>query len=198
MTRTISTALFCLFISFTLQSQSGTGWGVKGGLNYGSGGDIDLLSTIEETFSDPSSNLGWHLGVYGKLGNRFYFRPELVYTNLNSDYSNSKFKMQKLDLPVLAGFNIIGPLHVYIGPAFQYILDTDLEDFELSDVENDFTVGFNVGAGVNLGRIGIEMRYERGFSKNEANILGDISDDVVGRLDTRPQQLIISLSYKIN
>ena len=142
--------------------------------------------------------MGWHLGVYAKLGNRFYFRPELVYTNLGSDYANTKFKMQKLDLPVLAGIRLIGPLHVFIGPAFQYILSTNLENFNLKDVENNFTLGFNIGAGINLGRLGVDLRYERGFSENEVDIIGDITYDVIGRLDTRPEQLIISVSYRFN
>ncbi|MEM1001996.1 MAG: porin family protein [Bacteroidota bacterium] len=182
--------IFCLL---SISAQSRIGWGLKGGLNYGSSGNV--INAIGETVENPDNNLGWHLGVYGKLGNRFYIRPELVYTNLNSDYNNSKFKLQKLDLPVLAGFKIIGPLHVFIGPSFQYVLNTDLENLSLSDVENEFSVGFNVGAGINFGRLGIDIRYERGFSENEANIIGEISNTIVGRLETRPEQLIVSVSY---
>ena len=170
-------------------------------MNYGSSGDI--FNSITESVQNPDDNLGWHLGFYGKIGNRLYLRPELVYTNLNSDYNSSKFKLHKLDLPVLAGFDIIGPLHVFIGPAFQYILDTDLQNFSLTDVENDFTVGFNVGVGLNLGRLGIDLRYENGFSENNAGIIdpdliNDLTGDLlVGRIDTRPQQLIITVSYKL-
>jgi hypothetical protein len=147
MNNLLKLGFICALLPMFLQSQSGTGWGLRGGINYGSSGDI--FNSITESVQNPDENLGWHLGFYGKIGNRLYLRPELVYTSLNSDYSNNKFKMQKLDLPVLAGFNIIGPLHLFIGPAFQYILNTDLEEFSLTDVENDFTIGFNVGLGIN-------------------------------------------------
>lgn len=187
-----------LIANFSLKAQARSGWGIKGGLNYGSGGDINLVDTIEATVDDPSNNLGWHLGIYGKLGNLFYIRPELVYTNLSADYNNNKFKMQKLDLPVLAGLKIFGPLHIFIGPSFQFILDTDLENFSLNDVENNFTVGLNAGVGINLGKFGIDVRYEGGFSKNEADIIQIISGEIIGRLDTRPEQVIVSLSYRFN
>jgi hypothetical protein len=73
------------------------------------------------------------------------------------------------------------------------VLKTDLKDIELSDVENEFTVGFQIGGGVNFGKIGIDLRYERGFSPNYINLIGDVEGV---RLDTRPTQLILGLSYK--
>jgi hypothetical protein len=101
--------------------------------------------------------------------------------------------MSKLDLPVLLGFKVIGPLSVFAGPDFQYILNTDFDGVTLGDVENDFTVGLHLGAGVNLGNLGVDLRYERGLSSNEANFVG-LSDQ---RLDTRPSQFILSLWVKL-
>src|SRR5690606_12223707 len=105
------------------------------------------------------------------LGNRLYLRPELIYTRTKSDYDDGDFKMSKLDLPVLVGAKIIGPLHVFAGSAFQYILDTEYDGISIDDVESDFTVGLNIGAGVNIGRFGVDLRYERGFSDNEATFI---------------------------
>jgi hypothetical protein len=68
---------------------------------------------------------------------------------------------------------------------------------EIEDVENDFTVGLNAGAGVNIGRLGFDIRYERGFSENEANFIGNNITDVSGRVDSRPSQVIFSLSLKL-
>ena len=178
-----------------LWSQAGTGWGIKGGLNYGATGKLsdDVINASE----NPDKNIGFHLGVFGKIGNQFYVRPELVYSSISADY-DTKFKMQKLDLPVLAGLQIIGPLHIFAGPSFQYILNTDLEDFGLRDVENNFTVGLNIGVGVNLGSIGIDLRYERGFNSNEVAFFErNTSTPISGRIDTRPEQLILSASIRL-
>ena len=56
-----------------------------------------------------------------------------------------------------------------------------------------FRSGGIVGVGVQAGKLGVDLRYERGFSSNEAEFIG-IGDS--GRIDTRPKQLIVSVSYK--
>lgn len=190
--------IICLLAGAVTYAQSGTGIGIKGGLNFGASGD--LSETVSNDISDISSDskVGFHLGVFGKMDfGTLYFRPELVYTKLNAEYDLSEgkkdFEMSKLDMPLLVGLNILGPVHIFAGPSLQYVLDTDLEDIELEDVKNDFTVGFNIGAGVNLSdQLGVDLRYERGFSDNEAEF-ANISES---RVDTRPSQLILGLSYK--
>ena len=56
-----------------------------------------------------------------------------------------------------------------------------------------FSVGLNFGAAVNFNKFAIDVRYERGFNNNEAKFLNNNSIDI-SRLDTRPDQLILSLS----
>ena len=185
-----------LLTGLTAMAQSGSGFGIKGGLNYAGNGNY--FDSTRDAFENPDKNLGYHFGIFGKLGDKIYVRPELVYTSITSGYDDGDFKMKKLDAPVLLGLKVIGPLHVFAGPAFQYILDTDFDGVTLGDVENDFSVGLNIGAGVNLGKLGIDLRYERGFSENEVNFIntnGGIS--INDRIDTRPDQLILSLSLKI-
>jgi hypothetical protein len=186
-------ALFLVAIStFTFaQSQSAIGLGIKGGLNYNANGDY--FESANSVSKSPDRNVGYHIGIFGKIGNQIYFKPELVYTSTKSDYDNASFKMQKLDAPLLVGIKVIGPLSVFAGPSFQYILDSDFNGISINDIENDFSVGLNFGIGVNINRLGIDLRYERGFSNNEATFIGNngIGTD---RLDTRPDQLILSLS----
>ena len=84
--------------------------------------------------------------------------------------------------------------------SFQYLLQTDFEADQITfdNVENDFTVGMNLGAGVNLGKFGIDLRYERGFSENEIRFINtNITNLNNDRVDTRPDQLILSFSLKI-
>ncbi|WP_067150930.1 outer membrane beta-barrel protein [Pseudotamlana agarivorans] len=173
-------------------AQSGSGWGIKGGLNYNANGDY--FDAVEGAYEDPKANAGFHIGVFGKTGGFIFLRPELVYTNTKSDYDGDAFKMQKIDATMLAGLDLIGPLSLFAGPSFQYILDTDFEGLTVDDMEKDFTVGLNIGFGFNLKRIGIDLRYERAFTKNEATIINNNIPGVQNRLDTRSNQLILSLS----
>ena len=137
--------------------------------------------------------MGYHVGVFGQLGDGFFLRPELIYTKTKSSYDGADFDMSKLDLPVLVGIRFLGIVKAFAGPDFQYILNTDFEDISLGDVENDFTVGLHIGAGVDLGNIGIDLRYERGLSSNEAEFVGLPGQ----RLDTRTSQFILGLSVKL-
>lgn len=190
----ISTALFAV-IGLTSYAQNGTGFGIKGGLNYNANGDY--FESISSNAEHPDRNIGYHIGFFGKIGDKVYFRPELVYTSTKSDYNNDGFKMKKLDAPMLVGLRVLGPLNVFGGPSFQYILDSDFDGISINDIENDFTVGLNFGIGLELDKVGIDLRYERGFNQNEANFINNNIGGASSRIDTRPDQLILSLSVKL-
>ncbi|GAA3657293.1 hypothetical protein GCM10022397_46740 [Flavivirga jejuensis] len=176
----------------TAQGEMVTGMGVKAGLNYNSNGDY--FESVSTNADNPDRNVGYHIGLFGKIGNsRLYFKPELVYTATKSDYTDDSFKMQKLDAPLLVGTRIFGPISVFGGPSLQYILDSEFDGISINNIKNDFSVGLNFGVGVNFKNIGVDVRYERGFSKNEASFLNNNNVDT-SRLDTRPNQLILSLS----
>jgi len=203
MKKTFLVVAFAL-IGSAAMAQSGSGFGVKAGLSYNKNGD--LISSVGDGGQDivegASGKAGYHFGFWGKLDfPKIYLRPELVYSKTKSSYDidgdSQDYDVSKLDMPVLLGYKLIGPLHIFAGPAFQYTLKNDLEGLTVEDVENDFTVGLNAGVGVNLGRLGLDVRYERGFSENEAEIIGDNITDVSGRVDSRPSQIIFALSLKL-
>ena len=196
--RSIMKKLICLVVllTTTLQmsfAQSGSVFGIKGGLNYNANGDY--FQSINTNAENPDRNIGYHIGVFGKLGNKIYFKPELVYTKTKSDYDSGDFDMQKIDAPLLVGLKILGPVSIFAGPSLQYILDSEFEGVDIDAVENDFSVGLNFGIGVIIKKLGIELRYERGFSDNEATFISNNNLANVSRLDTRPEQLIPSLSF---
>lgn len=183
---------FTALIPTTIMAQTSTGIGLKGGLNYNANGDY--FESISDNAQHPDRNVGYHVGLFGKIGNRFYFKPEVMYTSTKSDYNDDTFEMQKIDAPMLFGVKVLGPISVFGGPAFQYILDTEFDGISINDIENEFSVGVNFGIGLNFNSVGIDIRYERGFSNNEATFINDNILNTRGRLDTRPDQLILSLS----
>lgn len=190
--KTLILAVFLVSTAVISNAQNGTGLGIRGGLNYNANGDY--FESIGDNAQDPDGNVGYHIGVFGKIGSKFYFKPELVYTNTKSSYDNDDFKMQKLDAPMLVGAKIIGPLSVFAGPSFQYILDSKFAGISIDDIDKEFSVGLNFGIGFNLNKLGIDLRYERGFSENEGTFINDNIINTESRIDTRPSQLILSLS----
>ncbi|RPA67947.1 hypothetical protein EF405_13450 [Cyclobacteriaceae bacterium YHN15] len=169
-------------------AQTGGGFGIKGGLNFNSNGQY--FKDAQAIWGDPLNNLGFNLGAFGKLPlGPVYLRPELVYTHLKSEINRDNFTTQRLDAPVLVGINVLGPLlSVFAGPSFHYYIEDELRDFDFSK----FNAGYQFGVGVNLGNIGVDLRYERVLSGQTV----DIDNVITGSGDFRFQQLILGLSVK--
>ncbi|WP_111707542.1 porin family protein [Lutibacter citreus] len=191
-----------IFLTSIVFVNAQNGFGIKAGLNYNSNGELkDASSEIGNIIENKGERKsGYNVGVFGKINlGAIYLRPELVYTKTTSQYKlNSEntedYKISKIDVPVLVGLKVIGPLHVFAGPAFQYILKNDLKGIDIKDVENEYSVGINIGASLEFGRFGIDARYERGLNENEADFS---KADKTFKLDSRPDQLIFSLSYSL-
>ena len=198
-----------LFLStlFSVQAQF-FNVGVKGGFNYNSNGD--LIGTIsnsnfEEYFTRAShGDSGYHFGVFAdiKLPFWLYLRPELVYTHTESYYeglgnSDPKLIINKMDIPVLVGIRLIKIVRLFIGPSFQYIINTKFDDIKSTDYE-DFTVGVQAGVGLEFGRLGFDARWEQGLSNSEANFIKGVLPENYAdiNIDTRPSQVIFGVYWK--
>lgn len=192
-----------LFLATFFISNAQSGIGIKAGLGYNTNGKFSQLLNETRTIIDNkgAGKSSFNIGFYGKLNlGPLYLRPELVYTKTTSEYelntsTTADYKLSKLDAPVLVGFKLIGPLNIFAGPAFQYILNNDLKGLKYESIKNDFTVGLNIGASIEFGKLGFDVRYERGLSSNEAKWT-NAGDTFT--LDSRPEQLIFSLSYRLS
>ena len=187
-------------------------WGLKGGVNYNSDSFIEVKDDIIE--GSAKGKTGFHAGVWVRvkvpvLG--VYVRPELVYTSLKSEVAsidgaaNADYNFNKLDIPVLLGKKIFKIANIFVGPSFQYILDSK---FKTSDADflrigspssvdtntDGFTVGFVGGVGVELGRLGVDVRWERSFSDVESKL---INGNDQFNFDTRVNQIIVGLSFRM-
>lgn len=192
----IKTLTFLALLSTSLL-QAQFEFGVKGGLNYDSLGDVDY-DDFSATDLSAGSKTGYHIGAYGKIDLLlFYLRPEIQFTKINSGFADKNIGLSKIEAPILLGYKILGPLSVFAGPSFQYILNEDVEGTTLTDIEENFTVGLQIGTRISFGRLGFGVRYERGFTDNDVRILGVNGVDVEGRIDARPNQFIVSASYEL-
>ena len=197
--------MISLAFAFSQTSTAQIDFGVKAGLNYNS---ESIQSVSEDVFTGAESKTGYHAGVWLRfklpiIG--FYLRPEIVYTNLENELlykiretapsQTTSYNFQKIDIPVLIGKKFFGIGNVFAGPSFQYILNSDFSLNDISEVDTDgFSVGLQFGAGIELGNLGIDVRWERGLNTIESTFLNALSERVT--FDTRVNQIIIGLSYK--
>ncbi|RAJ31643.1 porin family protein [Pedobacter cryoconitis] len=171
--------LFSLFICFSAvafgQILPSFQFGVKGGAN------LSKLSS-QNTFSSDNS-AGYYAGVWARIGAAgIHFQPELYLSGKNTTMTSSKpefagqeskVKFTSLDVPLLIGTKIgaagIG-VRLNTGPVVSFILD-DKQSFgdATKDIfRGDFkkqAVAWQFGAGLDIGKIGVDLRYEAGISK---------------------------------
>lgn len=179
-------------------------FGIKGGINYNSSSIKDVSANV---FSGAEGKAGYHAGIWLRfkipvIG--LYLRPELVYTQLDNNITYTptgglakatSYSFNKIDIPVLLGKKVFGFGNIFAGPSFQYLLKSDFAFSDLKEVKsNGFTVGIVTGAGVEFGKLGIDVRWEKSFSNIQTFFLDNVTNV---NFDTRVNQIIISLSYKL-
>ena len=180
--------------------------GLKAGVNYNSDSFSDVSNDV---FDGAKSKTGYHAGLWFRaklpiVG--LYLRPEIVYTELTNEvnYDNSllvrrstEYKFRKIDVPVLLGKKIFGIGNIFAGPSFQYILSSDFGLNDLSEVSiSNFSLGIQLGGGVEFGRLGLDVRWERGLSKSETKFVDNTVNSTIN-FDTRVSQIIFGVSYRL-
>ena len=198
--------ILCFLIGGAQLAQSQIQGGIKGGINYNSNSFTDVKNDV--VFDNAKSKTGFHAGAWLRINlpvTNLYLRPELVYTQLSNEVSyqyndlsspqTTTYDFQKIDIPVLVGMKFLKIAHVFGGPSFQYILDSDFNIEDLKQVDSDgFSVGVQFGAGIELGKLGLDVRWERALSDTETKFIDSNINDV--NFDTRVNQIILGLSYR--
>lgn len=179
-------------------------FGVKAGLNFASVGDMKIyMEDVYLTKEDSDAKTGFHLGAWSRIAIPvigLYVQPELNYTHLKTEYGdNADYTLNKLDIPVLAGKKILGVGRIFVGPSFQYLLDDDLDVDDFRSVDSDdFTIGIQFGAGAQLGKLGVDLRYDTGLNDTESTFIQNIAGiENQIKVDSRPSQVILGVSYKL-
>jgi hypothetical protein len=149
-------------------------FGVKGGVNLSS-----LGSTASTTFSS-NNRAGYLAGFWARIGAvGFNFQPELYLTSKNVDITSNgvedKAKFTSIDVPLLFGgkigaFGFGG--RFYTGPLISFAIDKNQDFggavnkvFSLNYQNQNFAWQF--GAGLDIQKISIDLRYEAGITKQD-------------------------------
>lgn len=186
--------------------------GPMGGLNIST-----FETSIDSAGVSASSSLsgnGFHGGLFGRFGiKKIYIQPELIYNiNKGTDEqttfgitAKSTVTKADLDVNVLIGYNIVdlevtkvrlnGGLKNSIlmsgkaetevsGSFFGAPVNTTSTD---SDIFNSYALGYTIGAGVDITKITLDVRYN--------GAIGDIDND--NNATTNLSYISISLGFKI-
>lgn len=173
---------FLIFADTQVNAQPAFTIGPKVGLNYtkiaGSHAnvDYDYIRT-------------WSAGAFARANlGKVYLQPEAYFNTKGSDLQinrdpnngtsqnvNGKIRLTSLDVPFLLGYKLVEGKHkksnirIYGGPVASFVLKERQNDLKLLD-ENSYefnkaNIGAQVGAGIDIGNLTFDARYETGLNR---------------------------------
>ena len=161
-----------LLLALSISAKAQFSLGIKGGVDF---------SKINTDNLNSSTTTGYQAGIFARIGTGLYLQPELYLSSaggkFNSDDNaySARVKFTNLNVPLLVGEQFGGKdlnFRVMAGPIYTSQLSKS-ESFSqnFNNAYNDFghynnsTLGFQAGAGVDIGAITADLRYEGGLTK---------------------------------
>jgi hypothetical protein len=146
--------------------------GLKGGANF---------SKLPISSSGISSKYatGFSAGAFTRIDiSKVYVQGELLFTKKSSKYESNLFGGDKkvswstIDVPVLVGYKLLNAdllnVRIFGGGVYSYTINDKASLFK--QVDNSFkkfdksNIGYQVGAGIDVGKLTFDLRYEGGLS----------------------------------
>tara|TARA_B100001250_G_scaffold411175_1_gene439228 strand:- start:1013 stop:1603 length:591 start_codon:yes stop_codon:yes gene_type:complete len=190
--------IFFLLIFTSQLSISQLKYGLKGGVNFDSSGDIILVVDELQKEGPLEGKMGYHFGVYAEVDFlTFYLRPELQYTKVSSKFEKNIIDTSRIELPVSIGFIGLGPLSFFLGPTAFYNLIQKSNQLKFEDIKNKTTFGLHIGTRLKLGSFGIDLRYNKDLTDMESLLLSKAGVPMDGQINTQPNQFTLGFSFKI-
>ena len=148
---------------------------------------------------DGKASAGFQAGALARVSLAgIYIQPELLYTQFKNEYDvdgqNLDVTKKRMDIPVNVGKRFLGIGHIQAGPVFSYYFDDKLSVKDFTTAKQDeFNVGMQIGAGVEVSKLLFDLRYEFGLGKVGSDILNGSKGQY--RTENRPQMLNLSVAY---
>ncbi|MEO3405147.1 porin family protein [Mucilaginibacter sp. CAU 1740] len=160
-----------IMIAASISAKAQFSLGVKGGVNFSKVHFDDL--------SDKTLT-GYQAGLFARVGNSVYLQPELYLSgtggkfdsNENNTAFSGRVRFTNLNVPLLIGKSFGEKdlnFRIMAGPIYTYTLNqSNSVPDNVGNAFSDFNksnIGFQAGAGVDIGAITADLRYEGGLTK---------------------------------
>ncbi|MFT4032988.1 MAG: outer membrane beta-barrel protein [Siphonobacter sp.] len=144
--------------------------------------------TLNENLKQSwDTHTGFVGGAYLRFGRTIFLQPEVLYSGKGGSYlvqvidSNGdpigdpqtvKVKTETIDVPLLLGLKL-GPIRINAGPVASFLIGSDesikdaIEKYTNDSAQSTFNQavwGYQVGGGLDIGRLSVDVRYEDNLS----------------------------------
>ncbi len=149
-----------------------------------------LRDNLNQSYESRTGLAG---GIWMRFGRTFYLQPEAVlsskggafevYYNGQNVSDLVKVKLTTIDVPVLLGLKL-GPLRVNAGPMASFVVGNNqtlgqaLHQYTTGSVSDAFQkayYGYQLGGGLDLGSLSLDVRYEGALSDVSALSLKSVA-----------------------
>lgn len=173
----LSIIILTCFFAFQNQSKAqDVNYGIKGGLTFSN------LYIDKDELDDENARLGLNAGFFSQflIADAFGIQPEFLFSAKGTEATYEgmidqtvDFKMNYIDIPVLAVIKPIEILEIHAGPYFGFLLNSNvdysgtIEGTDEIDRDHLNTVDFGLsgGAALNFGSLQTGVRYNLGLQK---------------------------------
>lgn len=170
-------AILTLACLTAAQAQSNFGefrWGPKAGVNFAS------VSNLSESVEKDKGRLGFVAGAFCKIPLKHYvsIRPELLFhmkgvtlnipTDVVGETDKGRFALSYLEVPLSVDFDLPFFLDFHAGIQGAWLLSKKIEingsEIQDNDRFNDIELGWHAGCGIDLGNIGVHVRFQQSLT----------------------------------
>lgn len=200
MKKILLTTMSVLAISMAAQAQVFQA-GVKAGVSS-SQVKLSGIQNDPQQYASAEHITGYHAGAFTRLQLLgLLLQPEAILSSSGGmvavkDDANSttvrveKFRFNRLDVPLLLGFNFLRVARVQAGPMASMLLSAKQEGRTVKDYYNSSDWGYQAGLGVDIGNLTVDVRYEcinRDFTNTSQQSGGKV----------RNEQFLVSMGLKL-
>lgn len=191
--------LFCSLVALcgvtaTSAQVVGIKWGLLAGVNVPD-------YSFQDKAVDLKNKAGWQLGMITSIKLGFLtIDPQLLYIRQQVEVGLPKevtgdLKTQSLDLPVMVGATLVGPLRIFAGPVFTLMnkCDNDLpfadqRDFDITNLRS--TLSYAAGVELRFKKARFDLRYNGQFKDKKGVAL---TEQLIGKM--RSQSVSLNVGY---
>jgi len=208
--------ILILFILFSTNLIAQGNLGVNFGLNDDNFGAIENISNKVDNYNlDVKNSTGFQFGVFTEIDLiTFYIRPELnlIFSKSNNatafeensildqsiNIAEHSYKSTDIQVPIIFGYKVLGPISVFAGPSFKYSLSNSSTIFDLEEIKDKYTLSLLIGSRFKFRSLSLGLRYERGLNNKEILIINAKGVDIENsNIDITTNKLSLNLSYDI-
>ncbi|MCU0449991.1 MAG: PorT family protein [Bernardetiaceae bacterium] len=165
---------------------------------------LNNLGQAVENVVPGDARVSFQVGGFARLRIKSLFiQPELYYTSIGSqaifqsgslsqaqEFSRN-FNLNRFDVPVLVGLQLGERFRIGAGPVFSALASRSTS---INEKVNSSTLGFQAGAGLDLGKLNIDFRYEMPISRYSDGLnVGNLNFPA----DQRIRQFMLTVGYEI-